>query len=277
MMEKWICKTCGTQFLQSENLPPGCPICLDARQYIGHEGQQWTTLAEMQKEGFHNVVKEHEPGLIGIGTEPKFAIGQRALLVQTRQGNILWDCITLLDEQTIREIERLGGIKAITISHPHYYTTMVEWAEHFDAPIYLHEFNRKWVMHPDERIKFWSGDLLKLMGDISVVRLGGHFPGSTVLHWPGGASGRGVLLTGDTIYVVADRNWVSFMYSYPNLIPLPASGIRHIRDAIQLYQYERLYAAWFDTIVPSDAREAVTRSADRYIKILEGVFPPEAR
>ncbi len=275
-MEKWICKTCGTQFPQSQTPPSGCPICLDARQYIGHDGQQWTTLAAMQTEEFHNVFKQHEPGLIGIGTEPKFAIGQRALLVQTPQGNILWDCITYLDEQTATEIERLGGIKAITISHAHYYTTMIEWSERFKAPIYLHEFNRKWVMRPGKHIEFWSGDRLKLPGDISIVRLGGHFPGSTVLHWPAGAEGRGVLLTGDTIYVVADRSWVSFMYSFPNLIPLPASEIRRIRDAIQPYHFDGLYAAWFDTIVPSNAREAVIRSADRYINILEGIYPPEA-
>src|SRR6266700_4591831 len=116
---------------------------------------------------------------------------------------------------------------------------MVEWAERFDAPIYLHESNRRWVMRPSERIAFWSGDLLKLPGDISVVRLGGHFPGSTVLHWTSGAGGRSVLLTGDTIYVVVDRNWVSFMYSYPNLIPLPASEVRRIRDAINPYHFER--------------------------------------
>src|SRR5215471_5556739 len=268
-MEKWICKTCGTQFPQSETPPTGCPICLDARQYIGHDGQQWTTLAEMQSEGFHNVVKEHESGLIGIGTEPKFAIGQRALLVQALQGNILWDCITLLDEQTAAEIERLGGIKAITISHPHYYTTMVEWAKRFDATIYLHEFNRKWVIHPDKRIEFWSGDLLKLPGDISIVRLGGHFPGSTVLHWPGGSGSRGVLLSGDTIYVVADRNWVSFMYSFPNLIPLPASAIRSICNGIEPYSFERLYGMRFESVVATDAKNVVLRSAERYMRALE--------
>lgn len=123
-MEHWICVTCGTQFPQSEQPPSACPICLDQRQYVGHKGQQWTTLEQLYKEGYHNVFKEHEPGLIGVGTEPRFAIGQRALLVQTEQGNLLWDCMTLLDEETKREIERLGGLRAIAISHPHYYSTV---------------------------------------------------------------------------------------------------------------------------------------------------------
>src|SRR5579872_6335721 len=216
-MENWICQTCGTQFPQSETPAPGCPICQDERQYIGHDGQLWTTMEQMRAAGFHNIFKEHEPGLLGIGTEPKFAIGQRALLVQTPKGNILWDCISYLDEATMEKIMQLGSIYAITISHPHYYSSMVEWAENFDTPIFLHELDRQWVMRPSERIQFWSGDQLRLLDDITVLRPGGHFPGSTVLHWPAGADGRGILLSGDTISVAADRNWTSFMYSYPNM------------------------------------------------------------
>lgn len=272
-MEHWICVTCGTQYPQSEQAPDECPICLDQRQYVGHQGQQWTTLAAMQEGGYHNVFREHEPGLIGIGTEPSFAIGQRALLVQTEQGNILWDCITLLDEETKREVERLGGLRAIAISHPHYYSAMVEWARAFDVPVYLPEADKQWVMRPDEHLTFWSGETLQLTDDVTVARLGGHYPGSSVLHWSKGAEGKGVLLTGDTISVVADRNWVTFMYSYPNSIPLPAATVRTIAEKATSYPFERLYAAWFDRIVPADARNAVLRSAERYVQALEGHFP----
>jgi hypothetical protein len=271
-MEYWICVTCGTQFAPSEAPPSGCPICLDQRQYIGHQGQKWTTLASMQKDGFHNVVKEHEPRLTGIGTQPSFAIGQRALLVQTDEGNVLWDCISLLDDETVAMVQQRGGIQAIAISHPHYYTTMVDWATRFDARLLLHEADRQWVMRPGERITFWSGETLQLMRDITLLRLGGHFAGSTVLHWASGADGKGALLTGDTIQVVADRNWVSFMYSYPNLIPLPASEINRIRNAVLPYNFDRIYGAWFETIVASDAKNAVLRSADRYMQALEHIL-----
>ena len=123
-MEKWICTTCGTQFPPGEQLPEACPICLDERQYVGYNGQQWTTLAKMQNDGFHNEFKEHESGLNGIGTMPTFAIGERALLVQTPHGNILWDCMSLIDEETISGIERLGGLTAMAISH---HTTTLQW------------------------------------------------------------------------------------------------------------------------------------------------------
>jgi hypothetical protein len=121
-MDYWICTTCGTQFAQSETPPQACPICSDQRQYIGDEGQRWTTLATMQAGNFHNVFKEYEPHLTGIGTEPSFAIGQRALLLQTDQGNVLWDCISYLDGNTVAAIQQRGGLKAIAISHPHFYT-----------------------------------------------------------------------------------------------------------------------------------------------------------
>jgi glyoxylase-like metal-dependent hydrolase (beta-lactamase superfamily II) len=268
-MEHWICKTCGTQFLASVQPPRHCPICTDARQYVGHEGQQWTTLASLQEEGHHNIFRQHEHSLLGIGAEPQFAIGQRALLVQTSEGNVLWDCIAYLDDGTVHAIKDRGGIQAIVISHPHYYTTMVEWAERFNAPIYLHEADRAWVLRPDERITFWSGETLPLFAGITVVRLGGHFPGSTVLHWPAGAEGQGALLSGDTITVVADHKWVSFMYSYPNMLPLPAAEVRRIRDAITPYRFDRLYGAWFDKVVGQDANAVVRRSADRYIQALE--------
>lgn len=268
-MENWICVTCGTQFSESEAPTSECPICLDQRQYVGYQGQQWTTLAQMRAKGYHAVVKEHEPRLIGIGSEPSFAIGQRPLLVQTSEGNVLWDCMTYLDDELAATIQQLGGLKAIAISHPHYYTTMVEWARRFDVAIYLHESDRQWVMRPDERVVFWAGETRPLVGDTTLIRLGGHFRGGQVLHWPSGAEGQGVLLCGDIIQVVADRTWVSFMYSYPNLIPLPALEVARMRNTIAAYPFERLYGAWFERVVSDDARNAVIRSANRYIHALE--------
>ena len=267
-MKNWICTTCGTQFAESEDQPRECPICLDQRQYVGYEGQKWTTQSQLHEVGFRNTLKEHEAGLTGIGSTPTFAIGQRALLVQTGQGNILWDCISLLDKETVEAVERLGGVNAIAISHPHYYSAMVDWAEQFNVPVYLHEADKQWVMRPSDRIMFWSGETLSLQDDVTLIRLGGHFAGGTVLHWASGAESQGLLLSGDIIQVVADRRWVSFMYSYPNLIPLPAAEVVRMRDVVARFNFERLYGAWFATIVDRDAKKAVLRSADRYIRAL---------
>lgn len=268
-MIEWICKTCGTQYPESHNPPEHCNICQDERQYTGWNGQQWTDMVTLQTD-HHNEIRQLEPGLIGIGTQPEFAIGQRALLVQTLEGNLLWDCITMLDEDTRRAVCQLGGIRAIAISHPHYYSAMAVWAREFDAPVYLHSADRQWVMYPNAHLRFWQGENLPLFGGLTLVRCGGHFPGGTVAHWPAGAENRGVLLSGDIITVASDRHWVSFMYSYPNLIPLPAMAVRHIVNAVEPYPYERIYGAWWGRVVENEARQAVRRSARRYIAALNG-------
>jgi hypothetical protein len=267
MMTNFICQTCGTQYPDSVQPFEHCLICDDERQYIGWEGQKWTTLKELRND-YRNVVKPLEAGLTGIGMVPNFAIGQRALLVQTPEGNLLWDCISLIDDATFAAVRAMGGISAIAISHPHYYSCMVEWSRAFQAPIYLHGADQKWVARKDAAIHFWTGESLSLFGGLSLVRCGGHFEGGTVLHWPSGADGKGALLSGDIIQVVSDRSWVSFMYSYPNLIPLSAAKVQHILSAVEGLPYERIYGAWWDRVVKQNAKQAVHQSAERYIRAI---------
>ncbi len=267
----YLCTTCGSQFGRTSSAPEKCPICQDERQYVGANGQQWTTLETMRRGEWRNRIREQEPNLFGIGTEPKFGIGQRALLVQTDEGNVLWDCISYLDEATIAAVKKLGGISAIAISHPHYYSSMIEWSRAFDnAPIHLHEADRQWVQRPDNNIQFWSGKTKPLPGGLTLVHTGGHFDGFQVLHWPKGARGRGALLSGDQPQVCADPNWVSFMYSYPNYIPLQATAIRRIVAALMGFDYERLYGFSWSSIVERDASRVVQRSAERYLKQIAG-------
>ncbi|HEX5829873.1 MAG TPA: hypothetical protein VFY16_02755 [Gemmatimonadaceae bacterium] len=271
-MPHYICVTCGTQFSESPAPPPACPICGDERQYVPPSGQGWTTLPALRS-AYRTAIRLVAPDLYGIGVEPRFAIGQRALLVRTPQGNMLWDCVALLEDSTVDIVRALGGLAAIAISHPHYYTTMVEWARAFDCPVLLHADDRTWVMRPDPRLTFWTGERRALeelgLPGLTLVRCGGHFPGGTVLHWAAGAEGRGALLTGDIIQVVPDRRWVSFMWSYPNLIPLDAARVRRIVDAVAPYPYERIYGAWWDLHVERDATAAVARSAARYLAAIQ--------
>lgn len=263
-MTHYICVTCGTQYPDTDQPPNQCLICDDERQYVGHDGQQWTTLEQLHAT-HSNTFREVEPNLIGIGSEPRFAIGQRGLLVQSAEGNVLWDCISLLDDKTVARVNDLGGIDKIAISHPHFYSSMIEWSKAFDAPIYLHADNEEWVMRPDKAIEFWQGETLQLNQTMTLIRTGGHFDGSTLLHWANGAEGKGVLLTGDTIYVVADRRYVSFMGSFPNLIPLSPSAVRNIVASVEPFDYDRIYSGWFGTVLKENAKHGVTYSAQRYI------------
>jgi hypothetical protein len=87
-----------------------------------------------------------------------------------------------------------------------------------------------------------------------------------VLHWAGADGGKGALFTGDSISVAQDARWVTFMRSYPNYIPLPPSEVRKIVAAVEPYAFDRLYGGWWDSVVRSDAKAAVRRSAERYIR-----------
>ncbi|MDQ3197792.1 MAG: MBL fold metallo-hydrolase [Verrucomicrobiota bacterium] len=271
-MMNFICATCGTQFGKTAEPPPECPICEDVRQYVPPGGQQWTTLERLRTR-HRNAWESYEPGLLGIGSTPEFAIGQRALLLRTDEGNFLWDCISLLDDATGALIRSLGGLQGIAISHPHYYSTMVEWSRAFDdAPIYLHASDRKWVMRPDETIRFWDGETNELAPGVTLLRCGGHFTGGTILHWRNGAENRGALLTGDVVAVTPD-GMVSFMFSYPNAIPLPARAVETIGQKVSELAFDRIYGAFWARVVPSNAQEIVRLSIARYLAAIDSLGP----
>lgn len=270
-----VCSTCGTQFAESETPPDRCPICDETRQFVPPSGQRWTTLEEL-KRTHRNCFQRLESRLLGIGMTPEFAIGERALLIESADGNILWDCISLIDQATVDLLNGLGGVSAIAISHPHYYTSMVEWSYAFGkVPIYLHAADRGWVQRPDPVIQFWSGPTHPLGRDLTLIHCGGHFAGGTVLHWASGAEKRGALLTGDILQVTMDRMFVSFMRSFPNLIPLSRAAVESIVAAVRPFRYDRIYGAWWDRHIESDARAAVERSLERYVVAIEGKNPLE--
>jgi glyoxylase-like metal-dependent hydrolase (beta-lactamase superfamily II) len=250
-----------------------CAICDDERQYVPASGQRWTSLEELRAEGRRNVLEPLEPGLTQIRTEPSFAIGQQAYLVQTPAGNVLWDCISFIDDETIAAVRELGGIDAIAISHPHFYSSCVEWARAFDATIWLPAPDREWVMRPDPSIRHFGEESVSLVDGVRLVRVGGHFHGSTVVLWEAGSDGRGALLTGDSIGTVRDPRSVYIMYSYPNGIPLSAAEVRDVGARILALRFDRLYAGWDGDVIQAGAHEAVERSLERYAAMAEGTWP----
>jgi hypothetical protein len=265
--------------------PDACPVCADERQYVPRSGQRWTTLDALAHD-HRNAFQRVDAGIYGIGTTPDFAIGQRALLVNaTGRADasgpfVLWDCIALLDDATRDIIRALGGLAAIAISHPHYYTTMVEWAHAFDCPILLHADDSVWAMRSDPSIRFWSGETCALddvgAAGLTLIRCGGHFAGGTVLHWAAGADGRGALLAGDVLQVSMDLRSVSMMRSFPNHIPLGAAAVRRAQAAVAPFAFEKLYGAWWDRHIESDARARVARSLDRFVARVQGESGPDA-
>jgi len=263
MTAKKICTTCGTQFALHDAALELCPICTDDRQYIPENGQTWTTLDELSDT--HSVItKRINDGLYELKIAPSFAIGQRALLVLTPGGNILWDCISLLNEPTIEFIKSKGGLKAIAFSHPHYYTTMNEWADVFNCPIYIHQSDEQWVYNKGNVVNLWHGREIDLWDGIRIVNIGGHFEGSSILHIPF-LSPRGVVLCGDSFYISPSKKHIAIMYSYPNRIPLPIHEVQRIKEQMLLLEFDTMYGFYDFQNVYQNAKSILGSSLAKYI------------
>ncbi|KAI9840554.1 MAG: hypothetical protein M1837_001534 [Sclerophora amabilis] len=269
---------------------------MDPRQFIPPSGQEFTTLAEMSSGGKYENRWEQDVDnqrMWSIWTEPKFAIGQRAILIQTEQGNVLWDLITYLDTATVEfrsltpspgwrrhsKINSLGGLSAIVISHPHYYTTYVEWATTFKCPVYMSEEDKGWICRspPDndgggsttgsrdeeegEQLRqlplrrFIRAAREEIVPGVLAIKTGGHFDGSLVLLWEEEEPGRpGRLLIADTMLIVPSGRYhinrppgtssFAFMWSIPNMIPLPPREILNIWRAIKPLRFTATHGAF---------------------------------
>lgn len=263
-MPVWTCEQCGAQFPESVAPPACCPICEDDRQFVNWNGQTW--LSREQLRASHRLAWRDDLGLAGIAVEPGFAIGQRALLVPEPDGCVLWDCVPLVTREAVEHIGSLGGLKAIAVSHPHFYGAVADWSDAFGGvPIYLHGDDRQWITRPHPAIVTWSGEIQRISEGVALVRAGGHFAGGTVMHWRAGAHGRGALLTGDIAMATMDRRWVSFMYSFPNYIPLNAAAVRAIWRAVEPLAFDRLYGAWWGRNIEAGAKAAFDASIRRYL------------
>ncbi|MBA8792831.1 hypothetical protein FHX74_000425 [Friedmanniella endophytica] len=256
-----VCATCAVQY-EADADRAHCPVCEDERQYVGPDGQQWTTLRELAESGHRTELREEVTGLWGVGTTPAVAIGQRALLVPGEGGNLLWDCTPYLDDDTVAAVEAHGGIAAIAVSHPHFFSTISDWSAAFDAPVWVHASDARWLGRRSG-VRTWDGESAGVLPGRTLLDLGMHFPGGSVVHWPG-LDGRGALCTGDIITVVADRRWASFMYSYPNLIPEHPDTIAHALGVLERFDYDSVFGGWWGKTMIGDAKTKVLRSAHRY-------------
>lgn len=258
-MTWWICRTCA---VESAERPDVCPVCADERQWVPVTGQEWTTLADLQAEGHGVAVRELEPDLFGLTVSPGVGIAQESKLLRTPAGMLLWDPLGYVDDGAVAAVTALGDVVAVAASHPHMFGVQVEWSRALGGvPVLVSAADAGWVQRPDASIETWEGEREVLPG-VVLSQPGGHFPGSAVVHWAAGAEGRGVLLSGDTIFANPDRT-ASFMRSYPNRIPLSGAVALRVAAHVARRPFDRLYNN-FDGVIPADASTVVQRSAERH-------------
>jgi glyoxylase-like metal-dependent hydrolase (beta-lactamase superfamily II) len=227
------------------------------------------TLDDLTAEGMRVAIDSLEDGLYGISTSPPLGIGQHAKLVCGPAGNVLWDPTGFVDDAAAAAVAERGAVVAIVASHPHMFGAQVQWSRLLgEPPVYVNSADSEWVMRPDPAIQRWS-QTLQVTPALSVIQVGGHFPGSAVACWRDGADGRGVLLAGDTIFPNPDGTTVSFLRSYPNRIPLSAAVVQRMARTIDGLEFDRIYGL-FTNVIDSDGRRAVQYSADRHSAWVRG-------
>ncbi len=258
-----FCTTCGTQFIDTKHTSGNCPVCSNDRQYLPAKGQAWTKMEELRS-NYTNLFTRISDNLYEIITLPKFAIGQKAFLILSPNGNILWDCISLLNEATVEFIKSKGGLKAIVISHPHYYSSINDWAETFNCPIYIHQNDEEFIYTKGSRISLWKGAEIELWDGIKIKNIGGHFPGSSLLIVPY-ISAKGTIFCGDTFYISPSKTHVSVMYSYPNFIPVSLSEIKRINESMINIPFDTLIGAFDNQKISPNAKEILHASFLKYI------------
>jgi glyoxylase-like metal-dependent hydrolase (beta-lactamase superfamily II) len=250
----------------------------DPRQYVPPTGQTWTSHSKLlttHKNTFTPLTPQNKD-IYSITTTPKLAIGQRALLIKTpSHGNVLWDCLTLLDRETKHWINSQGGLQAIVISHPHYYTTHLTWGHEFNCPVYISGLDAEWCQRKD----LWG--IRRLLSDdgateivpgVTAITTGGHFPGSLVLHTdascePEGVDGerKGRLFIADTLVTVPSALYsknrppgttsYGFYWSIPNMIPLSPDSIQGIWKALEGWEFGSTHGAVVGLDVEDDLEE----------------------
>lgn len=258
-----ICNTCGTWYAEGHT-PNDCFICQEERQYVPEGGQKWVT-PDALSSTHKNKILQLNSRLFEIVIDPSFAIGQRAFLVLSDNGNMLWDCVPLLDQGTIDFIQSKGGIDAIGFSHPHYYSNMNDWAQTFDCPIYIHHTDEPFIVDKGGNIRLWQGDEKPLWNDLKIVNIGGHFTGSSVL-MISGMGEKGTLLCGDTFYISPSKKHFAMMYSYPNRMPLPIAEIKRIKERFDTVSFDAVYGFYSYQNVLNNAKAILDSSIARYIR-----------
>jgi glyoxylase-like metal-dependent hydrolase (beta-lactamase superfamily II) len=261
MKQQIICSTCGTYYPLNE-VPALCIICSEERQYIPVTGQSWTMPEDLHLLHKVQIHQLHER-LFELEINPVFAIGQRALFVLSEQGNVLWDCIPLLDAPTIEFIQSKGGLNAICFSHPHYYSNMIDWAETFDCPVFIHQNDEAHVQVKYKRIRLWSGEEIELWNGMKIMLIGGHFAGSSILYVPF-LSKEGTILCGDTLFLSPNKKHFSVMYSYPNRMPLPLNEMSRIKKRFDVISFDSFYGYHAPQNLSEQVKEILESSLNRY-------------
>ncbi|KAF4555989.1 Hypothetical protein D9617_2g059560 [Elsinoe fawcettii] len=271
-----ICVACGTQYdVTYEQGRERCKICDDPRQFVPPQGQQWTSLRlEANKHTNHWVPSSSDPRIYHLYTDPKLGIGERASLLLTPHGAIIWDCFAFLTPPLVEFLLSHHPI-AIVISHPHFYTTHLLWASLLKCPVYLSSEDASWLSRPDPsgQRRFLTEAKTEIIPGVTAIKTGGHFPGSLVLHWDRHLFVADSIMTTPAAYTPEPRpegmGAYAFMWSIPNMIPLGPDGVGRIWEAVKRVEFSETHGLMMGMdVVHTDVKKWVLEGAKRQVRMM---------
>jgi hypothetical protein len=135
-------------------------------------------------------------------------------------------------------------------------------------------------MRVDDDIQFlWTGAVKSILPQISLVKVGGHFPGrnctlvdltsgSAIMHWDRSKDGLpSVILTADSIKPVPSGG-ISCMYSFPNLIGLSPDEMHRVWKAVKNLEFDEIYGGWYTDPVIRGGKAVILKSLQRITQIV---------
>ena len=254
-MPPYCCANCGFWQRYFE-VPPSCPVCLDYRHPLPPDGWRFLTSEEVDGR-VETTWEEVRPGLVQFANRPAIGIGPCGYLVVREGGNVAFEGATWYSEAALAEIERLGGVRYLSASHPHVYGGLWRLVERFDPEVVIHQDDLPFAQA--FKVSWPFAGEAELAPDVRLLHTGGHTPGHTVLYLPG----RRTLFCGDALkfklatYPVGQATHVSTHKAYDAHIPLSHADVRAYRAVMAPLDFEATVTPW--EVVPEGGKAAALR------------------
>ncbi|TXT07490.1 hypothetical protein VHUM_03210 [Vanrija humicola] len=274
-----VCATCATQY------PAPRRDCTHAKlsgstDHPQARGATTSSATSRTRASRSSRPSRSSPSLRRVSISPACVKLTPAFLLETFEGSFIWDCSAVLTPPLIAHLTHLRRpLKAMAISHPHFFSTSLTWARALGVPLYINALDKEWYQRREsagaDEVVFWSGTQ-RLSSTLTLIECGGHFPGSCVLHWDRAAEpltsdadarapDTGLLLVADTVMVQPTQKGITFMWSIPNAIPLHPTDVLHIQNVLREYDYDSVSSTWPDRWVRAGAARIFDESVETYL------------
>ena len=250
----YFCTNCGFWQRYFE-VPPSCPLCLDARHVVPKDGWRFLSVEETLG-SYPSHYEELESGAWRFWNDPVDGIGANAYLVVGQGGNFMFEGAAIFDDAALNKIESLGGIAVLSASHPHSYGALWQLQDRFEPELALHPGDFQWSSAL--RITWPFDDRVDVLPGMSLHWTGGHFAGHTVAF----IEPHQILMCGDALKFELDPDdrrmatTISSHKAFVRGVPSTPAELRQYRRVFSAIDFKQTWTP-FEQAANAGRREAV--------------------